>query len=69
MEKFTSFMRKSAAFSKKHILPQLKELGMNVLMDAMEGKNVGNSLKSNFHQQSRNYVRNQRRRQRTTGVY
>ena len=59
MEKFKSFMRKSATFSKKHVLPQLKELGMNVLMDVMEGKNVGNSLESNFRQQSRNYVRNQ----------
>ena len=54
MEKFKSFMRKSAALSKKHVLPQLKKLGMNVLIDAMEGKNVGNSLKSNFHQQSHN---------------
>ena len=59
MEKFKSFMRKSVAFSKKHVLSQLKELGMNVLMDAMEGKIVGNSLKSNFLQQFCNYVRNQ----------
>ena len=59
MAKFKSFMRKGATFSKKDLPPQLKELRMNVLMDAMEGKNVGNSLKSNVRQQSHNNVRKQ----------
>ena len=66
MEKFKSFLRKSAELGKKHVLPHLREIGVNTLMDVMEGKNVGQSLKSNARQTSSNIVRNHQRRQRAS---
>ena len=62
MEKFKSFLRKSANFGKRHILPHLQEIGMNTLLDIMEGKNVKQSLLSNFNSTKNNLVRQQRRR-------
>ena len=38
MEKFKSFLQKSAELGKKHVLPHLREIGVNTLMDVMEGK-------------------------------
>ena len=38
MEKFKSFFRKSANFSKRYILPHLQEIRTNTLLDIMEGK-------------------------------
>ena len=42
MEKFKSFLRKSAELGKNHILPHLREIGINTLMDVMEGKMLDN---------------------------
>ena len=62
MEKFKSFLRKSANFGKRHILPHLQEIGMNTLLDIMEGKNAKQSLLSNFNSTENSLVRQQRRR-------
>ena len=64
MEKFKSFLRKSANFSKRHILLHLQEIGMNTLLDIMEGKNTKQALLSNFNSTKNNLVRQQRRRRR-----
>ena len=62
MQKFKGFLRKSAEFGKRHILPHLKEIGMNTLLDIMEGKNAKQALRSNFGTARNNFVRQQRRR-------
>ena len=51
---------------KKHVLPHLRENGVNTLLDVMEAKNVGQSLRSNAHSTSSNIIRNHRRRQRAS---
>ena len=62
MQKFKGFLRKSAEFGKRHILPHLKEIGTNTLLDIMEGKNAKQALRSNFGTARNNFVRQQRRR-------
>ena len=62
LQKFKGFMKKAASFGKQHILPHLQEIGTNTLLDIMEGKNVGNSLRSNFNNTRTNLVKQQRRR-------
>ena len=49
LQKFKGFMKKAASFGKQHILPHLQEIGTNTLLDIMEGKNIRNSLRSNFN--------------------
>ena len=38
MAVFKSFLRKGAEFGKRHVLPHLKEIGTNTLLDVLEGK-------------------------------
>ena len=38
MAAFKSLLRKGDEFGKKHVLPQLKEIGTNTLLDILEGK-------------------------------
>ena len=40
------------ALGKKHILPHVKEIGKSVLLDALEGRNVGSSIKNTHKKQS-----------------
>ena len=47
MQAFKRFAKKGLNFTRKHVLPHLAEIGSNVLMDVMEGKNVGQLIKSN----------------------
>ena len=62
LQKFKGLMKKAASFGKQHILPHLQEIGTNTLLDIMEGKNVRNSLRSNFNNTRTNLVKQQRRR-------
>ena len=62
MQAFKRFAQKGISFTRKHVLPHLAEIGSNVLMDVMEGKNVGQSIKLNARQQARSAVLNERRR-------
>ena len=62
LQKFKGFMKKAASFGKQHILPHLQEIGINTLLDIMEGKNIRNSLRSNFNNTRTNLVKQQRRR-------
>ena len=62
LQKFKGFMKKAASFGKQHILPHLQEIGTSTLLDIMEGKNVRNSLRSNFDNTRTNLVKQQRRR-------
>ena len=62
LQKFKGFMKKAASFGKQQILPHLQEIGTNTLLDIMEGKNVRNSLRSNFNNTRTNLVKQQRRR-------
>ena len=69
MAGFKSFLQKGPEFGKKHVLPQLKEIGMNILLDILEGKNAKQALKSNFNTTKNNIIRQQRRRRRRTTSY
>ena len=62
LQKFKGFMKKAASFGKQHILPHSREIGTNTLLDIMEGKNIRNSLRSNFNNTRTNFVKQQRRR-------
>ena len=62
LQKFKGFMKKAAYFGKQHILPHLQEIGTNTLLDIMEGKNIRNSLRSNFNNTRTNLEKKQRRR-------
>ena len=64
MAVFKSFLRKGAEFGKRHVLPHLKEIGMNMLLDVLEGKNLKQSLKGNLNTTKNNLIRQQRRRRR-----
>ena len=46
MRAFKGIMKKGLALGKKHLLPHIKEIGKNMLLDALEGRNVGQSLKT-----------------------
>ena len=61
MAAFKSFLRKGAEFGKRHILPHLKEIGTNTLLDVLEGKNLKQSLKGNLNATKNNLIRQQRR--------
>ena len=60
MATFKSFLRKGAEFGKKHMLPQLKEIGTNTLLDILKGKNAKQALKSKFNTTKNNIIRQQR---------
>ena len=62
MQAFKRFAKRGLNFTRKHVLPHLANIGLNVLMDVMEGKNVGQSIKSNARQHTRNELRRRRRR-------
>ena len=62
MTAFKGFMKKGLAFGKKHILPHVKEIEKNVLLDALEGRNVGQSLKSHSKQAALNSLNKTRKR-------
>ena len=61
MRAFKRFAKKGLNFTHKHVLPHLADIGSNVLMDVMEGKNMGQSIKSNARQHARNELRRRRR--------
>ena len=61
MAVFKSFLRKVAEFGKRHVLPHLKEIRMNMLLDVLEGKNLKQSLKGNLNATKNNLIRQQRR--------
>ena len=46
MNAFKRFIKKSLAFDKKYILSHVKEIGKNILLNALEGRNIGQSHKS-----------------------
>ena len=50
MNALKGFVKKGLAFGKKHILPHVKEIGENVLLDVLEGHNISQSLKSHSRQ-------------------
>ena len=62
MTAFKGFMKKGLAFGKKQILPHVKEIEKNVLLDAVEGRNVAQSLKSHSKQVALNSLKRTRRR-------
>ena len=64
MQAFKRFAKKGLNFTRRHVLPHLAEIRSNVLMDVIEGKNVGQSIKSNAQQQARNTMLNEQRRRR-----
>ena len=57
MQAFKRFAKKGLNFTRRHVLPHLPNIGSNVLMDVMDGKNVGQSIKSNARQHARNELR------------
>ena len=57
MQAFKQFAKKGLNFTRKHVLPHLADIRSNVLMDVMEGKKVGQSIKSNARQHARNELR------------
>ena len=61
MNAFKGFVKKGLAFGKKHILPHMKEIGKNVLLDMLEGRNIGQSLKSISRQAALNSLKGTRR--------
>ena len=64
MQAFKKLARKGLNFTRKHVLPHLAEIGSNVIMDVIDGKNVGQSIKTNAHQQARSAMNDVRRRRR-----
>ena len=48
MQVFKGIMKIGLALEKKHLLPHIKEIGKNVLLDALEGRNIGQSLKTHM---------------------
>ena len=42
------YAKKGLALGKKHILPHVKEIGKSVLLDTLEGHNVGSSIKTHM---------------------
>ena len=41
MQMFKGIMKKGLAMGQKHLLPHIKQIGKNVLLDALEGRNIG----------------------------
>ena len=64
MQAFKKLAKKGLNFTRKHVLPHLAEIGSNVIMDIIDGKNVGQSIKTNAHQQARSAMNDVRRRRR-----
>ena len=64
MQAFKRFAKRGLDFTRKHVLPHLAEVGSNVLMDALEGQNVGQSIRENSRLQARTVASNVRRRRR-----
>ena len=62
MQAFKGLIKKGVAMGKKHLLPQIKEIGKSVLLDALEGCNIGESLKSHSKQAALNLLRGTRKR-------
>ena len=62
MQAFKGLIKKGVAMGKKHLLPQINETGKSVLLDALEGRNIGESLKSHSKQAALNSLRGTRRR-------
>ena len=60
MQAFKRFAKRGLNFTRRHVLPHLADIGSNVLMDVMEGKNVGRSIKLNARQHARNELRRRR---------
>ena len=55
-------MKKGLALGRKHLLPHIKEIGKNVLLDALEGCNIGHPLKNHTKHAALSSLRGQRRR-------
>ena len=62
MQAFKGLIKKGVAMGKKHLLPQMKKIGRSVLFDALEGCNIGESLKSHSKQAAFNSLKGTRRR-------
>ena len=62
MQAFEGLSKKGVEMGKKYLLPQIKEIGKRVLLDALEGHNIGESLKSHSKQAALNSLRGTRRR-------
>ena len=54
-------MKKRLALGKKYILPHIKEIGKSVPIDALEGRNIGQLIKSNSKQAALNSLTGRRR--------
>ena len=61
MQAFKGLIKKGVAMGKKHLLPQIKAIGKSILLDALEGCNIGESLKSHSRQAAHNSLRCTRR--------
>ena len=46
MQKFKRLIKKGYQLGKKHLAPHLKKIGQSVLTDVLEGRNLGQSLKT-----------------------
>ena len=46
MQALKGLMKKGFAMGKKHLLPHIKEIGKSILLDALEGRKVGQSIES-----------------------
>ena len=68
MQAFKRFATKGLNFARRHVLPHLAEVGSNVLMDALEGKNIGRSIRDNSRMQARTAVSGMRRRRRRQAI-
>ena len=62
MQMFNEIIKKGLAMGQKHVLPHIKQIGKNVLLDALEGHNVGHSLKNHTKQAALSSLRGQRKR-------
>ena len=48
MAALMKYTKKGLASGQKHILPHVNEFGKSVLSDALEGRNVGSSIKTHM---------------------
>ena len=62
MQAYKGLIKKGVAMGKKHLLSQIKEIGKSMLLDALQGRNIGESLKSHSKQAALSSLRGTRRR-------
>ena len=61
---FKGIMKKGLAMGQKHLLPLFKQIRKNVLLDALEGRNIGHSLKNHTKQAALSLLRGGGQRKR-----